>query len=903
MAGNTTAEPGLVTPPSQSRFEALRTALTNKNTEDWHTLDSILADADEKERAAIMRALGGFAAVYEAEGPTLRMVYLRAAVARRDHVTYPKGLFAHSTGQEATDDRWVKHHPDPGYPLYPQESFHTDAAARQKAGEAFAAGIMSRGGTWVNKVFEDIHWCHDLWSLHIMRRLMRDVPPEQYHPEYLREIRYYLCRPFQDEPFTRESHAERIVRILTEDEGLREKEFWAFFTAEGMGDTQAILTSSTGTRAGDAQENQLLESQLMAAFDSLCARLPGFRDRLLDATLTGMLSDFSARHIAWYLNIQKHLAPTVGEILARKDNYLSLLSTEPGAAVAWGQAAYKTLLAEGALDNPYELISASGAVLSRADKKSIKAQLSLLRTLNNYANKHDYLEVPQKVSELVRGSLPSYPADIAQSAQKLILEKPSGEVPNHTQSSCQAAPRGAEIPHILAPRTVPLPDNYASGEPITAPVELNRLLTEHLSEASGETHGMGAGEELARILDGIITLGAEAIDKQNRELMRRTIREIQDIHTPEANWSVSSWGFLCRYNVILGLALAELAEVKDNDGTLWQELIATITGGTMAITRHARLENRRVSLLLIFEMMRFIDEMRSGSAAAPFMRPIPAQSRPWRRIHYPQSHLGMLWDSTRDEQELPIWEAPMMTEEQGVGAMQSAALGGPCTRIDGSCDMYEREEWTHTQHVPEWFAWLMQNNPDTYAAHSHIRLMRALTQNRVPEVQRTMRLLEASRQVPTAPVYSALALACSAKSVENRAAAAEAIAGLCASNLFDPAGFAHQVRLLLAEKLLTAGRLAKTLEDAAHMSALSGYRVLHVLAELLNETKPAHQLLDLLGKLCVHYGVAVPVPEHLIPAPKARGVAVSALRTIAAVEPHATDALIAAADEAAAAEA
>ena len=414
---------------------------------------------------------------------------------------------------------------------------------------------------------------------------------------------------------------------------------------------------------------------------------------------------------------------------------------------------------------------------------------------------------------------------------------------------------------------------------------------------------MGAGEELARILDGIIVLGAEAIDKQNRELMRRTIREIQGIHTPEANWSVSSWGFLCRYNVILGLALAELVEVKDNDGALWQELIATITGGTMAITRHARLENRRVSLLLIFEMMRFIDEMRSGSAAAPFMRPIPAQSRPWTRIHYPQSHLGMLWDSTRDEQELPIWEAPMMTEEQGAGAMQSAALGGPCTHIDGSCDMYEREEWTHTQHVPEWFAWLMQHNPDTYAAHSHIRLMRALTQNRVPEVQRTMRLLEASRQVPTAPVYSALALACSAKSAEDRAAAAEAIAGLCASNLFDPAGFAHQVRLLLAEKLLMAGRLAKTLEDAAHMSALSGYRVLHVLAELLNETKPAHQLLDLLGKLCVHYGVAVPVPEHLIPAPKARGVAVSALRTIAAVEPHVTDSLIAAADEAAAAEA
>ena len=134
MAGNTTAEPGLVTPPSQNRVEALRTALAHKNTEDWHTLDSILADADEKERTAIMRALGGFAAVYEAEGPTLRMVYLRAAVARRDHVTYPKGIFARSTGQEDADGRWVKHRPDPGYPIYPQESFHTDAAARQESG-------------------------------------------------------------------------------------------------------------------------------------------------------------------------------------------------------------------------------------------------------------------------------------------------------------------------------------------------------------------------------------------------------------------------------------------------------------------------------------------------------------------------------------------------------------------------------------------------------------------------------------------------------------------------------------------------------------------------------------------------------------------------------------------------
>ena len=54
----------------------------------------------------------------------------------------------------------------------------------------------------------------------------------------------------------------------------------------------------------------------------------------------------------------------------------------------------------------------------------------------------------------------------------------------------------------------------------------------------------------------------------------------------------------------------------------------------------------------------------------------------------------------------------------------------------------------------------------------------------------------------------------------------------------------------------------------------------------------------------MHYGVAVPVPEHLYP-PHRKHVVLQypPLRTIAAVEPHVTDSLIAAADEAAAAEA
>ena len=116
-------------------------------------------------------------------------------------------------------------------------------------------------------------------------------------------------------------------------------------------------------------------------------------------------------------------------------------------------------------------------------------------------------------------------------------------MPHHTQSRCEAAPRGAEIPLIPAPRTVPLPDNYAPGEPITTPVELNRLLAEHLSEVSEETHGMGAGEELARILTESLPWELRRFDKQNRELMRRTIREIQGIHTRRRTGVLARGGF------------------------------------------------------------------------------------------------------------------------------------------------------------------------------------------------------------------------------------------------------------------------------------------------------------------------------------------------------------------------
>ena len=58
----------------------------------------------------------------------------------------------------------------------------------------------------------------------------------------------------------------------------------------------------------------------------------------------------------------------------------------------------------------------------------------------------------------------------------------------------------------------------------------------------------------------------------------------------------------------------------------------------------------------------------------------------------------------------------------------------------------------------------------------------------------------------------------------------------------------------------------------------------------------------LLAQLCVQYGVSVPIPRPSDPRPpKARGTVATALRTVLALEPHPTELLVKAAQQAEAA--
>ena len=530
------------------------------------------------------------------------------------------------------------------------------------------------------------------------------------------------------------------------------------------------------------------------------------------------------------------------------------------------------------------LLTASEAVLSRADKKSVTTQLSLLHALNSYAKKHGYAEVPEKVSALVAEHLPTFPVDLAEKVQKLII-------PGEAQSAgiTGAIKTDADSLEVPAPRTTPILHYYAQKAAVPCVAELNELIAEHLIDA-------GDGADLPRIIDGVITHGIGAVDAQNFDRIRQLARQEYVGSYRERNNRADEWVEArlwdnIPYSSLMALALAKIAGLPKPAGTAWDRLIAHMAvGGDTGLF----LPNRALSTVLIHELNRFVECSIAGEEGAPLMVAVPPQQRSWERRHYriPSLRYGM--DENR---EATWWFAPV-PQAYRKDPVVNALLAGTADRRDGNFGIHDAMVFNGRQRVREWAGWMLQHNIDTYAAHVHMELAHGM------QPVLFLRSLEHTGRVLQEPVYSALAHACGAAEAEGRAAAAEALAGLCASNLLDPQLLAKELILLFDEKAIIASRIAKTLDDTAQLSALTGYRVLQTLtAVVTGETAipRGHQLTVLLAQLCTQYGVSVPIPDRLIPVPKARGTAAAALRTILALEPHPTELLEEAARQAEAA--
>ncbi|CAB3901371.1 hypothetical protein LMG26689_04504 [Achromobacter animicus] len=228
-----------------------------------------------------------------------------------------------------------------------------------------------------------------------------------------------------------------------------------------------------------------------AAVLTLCQDNPAFRDRLLAESLEALLRDFPAKTIAWYLRMHRLADPASHEIAARQHTYFAVLGTAPSTAV--GLALDMLKRATGQLDVD-AMIEAGAAVLTRSEKKLVKAQLGLFAALKTDAGQQ------ARVSQIVGDALEGMPLDLASLARKLVTpsrETQPAEASGQAHGQARAKVGGdcaSQAITMPAPRRKPLPDLPEQAPGICRDEELHALI-------AAQFEGTGHGADLPRLFD------------------------------------------------------------------------------------------------------------------------------------------------------------------------------------------------------------------------------------------------------------------------------------------------------------------------------------------------------------------------------------------------------------------
>ena len=839
-----------MTPSLTERRAALRDALSG-DAADVAVFARALDGASEEDRAVLVKTLPP-SRLFNAEGPTPRACFVLAALGK------PK-LAAET--------------------LVPAD-LHSKQAWGARHGEmapAVIAAATGRDASWraafVELLAQQWWWCEQLvWSVcHALVRLDDDAPLSQAYLRCFVQRVSAVGADGQSAP----DHGRLMAAHLRAHPDWVEHEFWALFRVEGMGAEYLLIE-----HAGAAWD---------AAVSALCQASPAFRERLLVESREALLRDFPAKSIAWYLRMHRLADPDAHEVAASQHTYFAVLGTAPSTAVGLAQDMLK--LAVDNLDAD-AMINAAAAVLMRSEKKLLKAQFALLAAIETDAGQRE------RISRMVGEALPGLPLDLVPLARKLVIA--SGETHEAEASDGPPAQDGgaARTLTMPPPRRVALPDLPESTSPIGDDDELHALI-------GAQLEGVGHGGDLPRLFDYLARHPRTPMPQALQDRAAEIIASVWDeFHASPRHLLAAA--LLGREDVsfrgyarfVVGKEGEEdPAGVELREHTLSSSAYDAETGEwTQQDTWTSRWGYEYVPTHSPLALLAgvFHDLRSSRAQASPFMAPVPvaAQRFVWERVlaepgegTYSRNH-SVLGDGAK-----PFW----MTADP-VDAAVSPALDVAEVPAEFSFRAQEARDLDGYDQVVQWTAWLLRSNPETLAAHFHPMLCAAVHVINVRGVGPLLTALGASRQVPDGPVYSALALAASAKMTEQRAQAAEAIARLADAGLLDPAPFAAQAAAHLAQGYVLAGRLAQTLADAASISALAGCRVLQTLAALLPQVldtggKPLAQavkLVELAARLSTDYGMPVALPAALAARRKGASVLAVTLRSLDAVESRVT---------------
>ncbi len=835
------------------RRAALREAVGGGATE-VAAFAHALEGASEEDRAALAKALPP-SRLFSAEGPTPRACFVLAALGK------PK-LVAETLA-----------------PADMERKREYGARHGAMAPAVIAAG-SGRDAPWraafVELLAEQYWWGeHLVWPVcHALVRLDGDAP---LSVAYLRCFLQQVSAIGADGQLD-EDHGKLMAAHLQARPDWVEREFWALFRVEGMGADYLLIE-----RTGPAWD---------AAVLALCQASPAFRERLLTESREALLRDFSAKVIAWYLRVHRLADPSADDVAASQHTYFAVLGTAPSTAVGLAQDMLKRVA--GQLDAD-AMIEAAFAVLTRSEKKLVKAQLALLAALKTDAGQQ------ARISQIVGEALEGMPLDLVPLARKLVVPSHETQPADASDGAREKDGSEARVITMPAPRREPLSDLPDQTLSVGEPEELHALI-------GAQLEGVGHGAELPRIFNYLASRPQMPMPQALQDRAAEIIESAWDDHNASPRRLLAA-ALLGRDDVgFQGYARYVMASAGKPDpvGVALQEHTFTSSGynvdtGGWTInetwTSRSGYQYLPTHSPLALLAGAFHDLRSSRARGQPFIAPVPVpgQRFVWERVVAAPGEgtfsrdLQVLGDGPK-----PFW---MATDAVGVvDACASPALDVAGVPAEFTFRAQEAREQDGYDQVVQWTAWLLRSNPDTLAAHFHPMLCAAVLVINVRGLGPLLTALGASRLVPGAPVYSALALAASAKMSEQRAQAAEAIARLADSGLLDPGPFAAQIAAHLAQGFALAGRLAQTLADAASISALAGCRVLKTLAALLPQLfdaggKPlaqAGKLIELAARLSNDYGMPVALPAALAARRKGTSVLAVTLRSLEAVAPRVT---------------
>ena len=716
---------------------------------------------------------------------------------------------------------------------------HRDAIARYAA-----AGASERPNDWVLEYVAETCFMDELWPL--SQTLLRERGLICEDEEYLKGFQARI--PAVN---TASTHNHKEALEFFAEDPARFEEFWALFRVEG-----AMLEEYT---YGFFHPN----GSMLALTKLLSDNYSGFRDRVLTECLQAMLRDFSPANTRIFHTLYRGMHPTEAENLSRFGTLVSVLGASPSTSVSLAQDMLTPLIPQLDQEQAAELMDASATVLLRTEKKVLRAQLRLLTKLVKTRP-----ECAAQVSTLVADAANTLPLDVQSTARKLIIDEPvtapnTPDAEGETGSIIipEAAPRDREPEREAEPLT-----------PIADDTECVEVLLKVLEEETQET-------QLPRLLAYMVQSR-----KANRsiEMDKATQERIYSHNKNLRYWDAvkdelrASLSYLALKSYRLKLTHCDFMQ-KYRENYLF-----------------SRAKSRGPQVLLQ-EQFAYADKPYKKELEPVVTTPLPAAQCVWERVAVDWSKRRNVYVAGRLVEGFPGyvgWRKLGVTRQPKDASFAEAALTAVVISADYSENMEKASTCRWYRLVVQWCAWLLYNNPDIFAAHMMPLMTAALYEKRVYGLEIVLTALAQSWRSLGAPAYCALGFATAAKDTGYRALAAETLATLAGRDMFDTYAFSAELMQLLKDKYVPANRVVETLQDAASISPLAGWRVCQVLQGLLpvvGELNRGGALVQLLAQLAGEYGVSVEIPEVLRPKMKGSTVLAKNLRALSVLGPCSTE--------------